>query len=210
MGDVSAARREIVLLSFNPDRGALEGRLAEQEGNERAAIAAYLRAGDFESLTREVSRMETSGKSREALSIQREIVRRLGLIRTQPDALADAWWRLGQVCAKLGYQEKSERAAYRRQAFEAYEQALSLAPFSQTYLLNAGYEAFDLGDFAQASALFSRARDADPKSVNALVGLGRIAFLRGDHAQAHAYLAAARGIDPALPDVRRLAQELGE
>lgn len=207
-GKAAQARRELAALPASPDRMALEAQLAEQEGDQRRALALYLAAGDLEGLNRVLARRQAQGDLRGALSLQLEIVRRLAASRTQSDALADAWWRLGQIYAALGYKEPSRGVLFRRQALEAYERALALAPFSQTYLLNAGYQAFDLGESARAGALFARAHDADPKSVNALVGLGRVALLRGDRASAGGYLAAAQAIDPSLPDVVRLAQQI--
>jgi tetratricopeptide (TPR) repeat protein len=172
--DLPTMRRALERLAPSSDRAALEGELAERENDMHAAIAAYLAAGDAGGLARATARLQASGDLQGALALQEMIVERIRADPTQPDALADAWLRFGQLSDLIGRREPGKRAAYARRALEAYERAVALAPFSQTYLLNAGYEALYLGEFKRSEALFSRACEADPKSTDARKGLEKV------------------------------------
>jgi tetratricopeptide (TPR) repeat protein len=172
--DLPAMRQALERLAPGSDRFALEGELAEREGDTRAAISAYLAAGDVNGLARAATRIQASGDMQGALALQETIVRRIEEERTQPDALADALLRLGQLNDLIGRRNPERRAAYACRAMGAYERAIALAPLSQTYLLNAGYEALYLGDLQHSETLFARARDVDPKSTDARVGLERV------------------------------------
>jgi len=169
--DLPATRRALGRLAPSSDRAALEGELAERENDMHAAISAYLVAGDVFGLARVSARIQASGDIQGALALQEMIVGRIEEERTQPEALADARLRLGQLYELMGRRNPAKRTAYARRAMDEYERAVALAPFSQTYLLNAGYEALYLRDFKRSEALFSRAREADPKSADARTGL---------------------------------------
>lgn len=169
--DLPATRRALERLAPNSDRAALEGELAERDNDMHEAVSAYLAAGDVVGLARVTTRIQASGDTQGALALQEMITARIEKERTQPDALADAWLRLGQLYDLTGRQMPGKRASYARRAMDAYERAVALAPYSQTYLLNAGYEALYLGNFKRSEALFSRACEADPKSTDARTGL---------------------------------------
>jgi tetratricopeptide (TPR) repeat protein len=144
-------------------------------------------------------------------ALQHEIVWRLESDRTQPDALAEAWWRLGLVEETQAYhQPLSPKARYpfAARSLDAYEHAVALAPLSEKYLISAGSQELNLDRVASAQTYFERARDVDPTSAQAWVGLGEVALYRGDRATAVRYLARARRIDPTLPAVQRLDAKL--
>jgi tetratricopeptide (TPR) repeat protein len=209
VGDVSLARRLFPRLALDADKLALQGNLAERMGDVQGATSAYLAAGDLDGLARMVNRLEVGGDTQAALVLQEKIVWRIEEERWEVDGLAPALLRFGQLYDAFGRKHiTKERRVYARRALAAYERAVMLAPLSQMYLLNAGYEALFVGDFLRGQEFFSRAHDIDPKSLDALVGLGRSALIRGDRAQARAYLVAAQRLNAAYPDVRALARDV--
>jgi tetratricopeptide (TPR) repeat protein len=192
------------------DRSQLAAQLAELRGDHGEAIVEYLQAGDLPGLEREEARIAATGDTRGAVMLQREIVRRLAGDRTQPDALAEAWWRLGLAEQLDGYMHYpiGDRRPWVVRAMHAYEQAVALAPLSERYLVAAGSQELNLADDAAAQQYFERARDVDPTSAQAWVGLAEVALDGGDRAGARRYLQRARHIDPNLPAVQRLDVKL--
>ncbi len=87
---------------------------------------------------------------------------------------------------------------------------LALAPQAERYLVAAGNQALNLGDFRKARDYFGRAADVDPTSVDAVVGLGDLAYRSGKPGEARDYLRKAQAMNPSAPSVLRLAEELGQ
>ncbi len=208
-GDLAQAQRRIDALPPSRDRAALAGQIAEQRGDHAAALSNFLVAGDLAGLEREEQFVEQSGDIVRAVALQREIVSRLERDPTQPDALAEAWWRLGLVEETDAYHHAIDaRRPFGLRSIAAYEHAVALAPLSEKYLIAAGSQELNLDDADRALAYFERARDVDPTSAQAWVGLGEVALYRGDRAAAQRYLARARRLDPSLPAVHRLGAKL--
>ena len=210
-GDLALAERRVLALDPSWDRASLEGQIAELRGDHRGAVRNFLAAGDLAGLEREEQVVEGSGNIAGAVALQREIVWRLESDRTQPDALAEAWWRLGLVEETEAYHQPlspKARDPFAQRSLDAYEHAVALAPLSEKYLIAAGSQELNLGRVASAQTYFERARDVDPTSAQAWVGLGEVALYRGDRATAIRYLARARRIDSTLPAVQRLDAKL--
>ncbi len=208
-GDIALAEQRVQALGPSWDRASLEGEIAELRGDHRAAVSNFLIAGDLAGLEREEQFVEGTGNISGAVALQREIVRRLQSDRTQPDALAEAWWRLGLIEETSAYhQPLNARQPYAARSLDAYEHAVALAPLSEKYLIAAGSQELNLDQAARALSYFERARDVDPTSAQAWVGLGEVALYRGDRASAARYLVHARRIDPSLPAVHRLDAKL--
>ena len=212
LADHNYALAELRLRNVPPgrDRDQLTGLLEEARGDHADAIHDYLLAGDSNGLEREEARVTASGDTRGAVLLQREIVARLKKDRTQPDALAEAWWRLGLAEQLDGYMHYpiSSRRPWQIRAMKAYENAVALAPLSERYLVAAGSQELNLNDAATAQRYFERARDVDPTSAQAWVGLAQVALRRGDRAAARRYLARAERIDPASPALHRMEAKL--
>jgi len=208
--DYALADRRLVHVPPSRDRAQLSAMLAEARGDHAEAIRNYLLAGDLLGLEREEGRIAASGDTRGAVLLQREIVSRLESDRTQPDALAEAWWRLGLAEQLDGYMQYpiSSRGPWKQRAMRAYENAVELAPLSEKYLIAAGNQRLNLADVAGAQRYFERARDADPTSAQAWIGLGEVALRYGDRSAARRYLQRAVRIDPWAPAVRRLEDKL--
>ena len=207
-GDLRGAEEQAALLADSPERLDLEAQLAQRRGERATAIAKYFAAGDVDGLEAIVTEMETARDFREALTLQRAIVGALAQNGMQPDALAEAWWRLAVLYAIVGDQTPAEQTSDYRAAMAADERAIELAPFSQKYLLNAAYRAVGLGELAQAAKWYERVRATNPKSVDAILGLAKIALLRGNRDEARAQLLTARSIDPARPEIPELLRQL--
>jgi tetratricopeptide (TPR) repeat protein len=207
-GDAALAAERIAQLPPSHDRDELMARLHELRGERDAALRAYLAAGDVAVLATHVDALDRTGDYRAARALQERIVARLMDDPTRPDALADAWWKLGQLDAETGYREPPRRTPWMRRAMRDYERAIALAPLAERYLIAAGNGALDLGDRQLAAFYFRRTLDADPTSALAFVGLGETAYAGGDTARARQFLARARSLDAGLPEVERLAQKL--
>jgi hypothetical protein len=205
------AQRYVEALPQGAERASLEGTLAEAGGDHAAATAAYLAAGDWAGLEREAQRIETRGDTAGAVVLRRVVVARLARDPTEPDALAEAWWKLGLAEQMDGYHHYpiDSRRPWVQRAMADYEHAVTLAPLSERYLIAAGSQEINLADDAAARAYFERARDADPTSAQAWAGLAEVALRAHDTATARADLARARRLGPALPQVERLDEQLG-
>jgi len=210
--DLPRARAETMRLGRSRDRYALEAGLAEARGETATAVAAYLAAGDVTGIEARVEELAAEKRFAEALALGYESIVRLRNDRTQPDALAEASFRLGRLEERQAYALRvgaPERRMHEGRALEAYAAAAKLAPLSLHYLIAYGNQQLNLAQLPAAVRTFERARDADPTSADPLVGLGDAAVRRGDAAVARAYLARARALDPASEAVARLAAAIG-
>ncbi len=202
------AERWIATIPAGAEHWALAGRLATLRGEPARAAHDFLEADDSLGLERAVDSLARAGDLDGAVAIEREAIARLGERRTQPDALAEAYWQLGVLEAARS--TRSKRRAEAQASLAAYRHAVALGPYSLKYLLAAGYQALTLGEPAVATGFFERARAAQPESAEAFAGLGHVALARGDRAAARHDLARARVLDPTLETVRTLAAALGE
>lgn len=163
------AGRRIVRMAAGAQRSELQGQLAAAQGRMEDALSAYLAADDVDALQLEVDRLARAGRPIAAYDFERRIVKRLATQTTHPDALAEGWWRLGQLASRLAAQDSREKWLTRGQ--QDYERALGLAPFSEKYLLAAGFQALALDNPNTALIFFSRAIDVNPASAEAYAGL---------------------------------------
>ena len=75
-----------------------------------------------------------------------------------------------------------------------FEAAVSLAPLSERYVVEAANQADLLGDRRRAAQLFAHAVDIDPASADAIAGLGVVAWENGDRERRGPLLERARGL----------------
>ncbi|MBC5829168.1 MAG: hypothetical protein GIW98_03120 [Candidatus Eremiobacteraeota bacterium] len=200
------ARRRIVRMSSGAQRSELQGQLASAQGKMDEALRAYLAADDVEALQFEVDRLARMGRAADAYAFERRIVKHLATQTTHPDALAEAWWRLGQLASALATQSSGE--AWLRNGQKDYERALGLAPFSEKYLLAAGFQALALHNANAALMYFTRAIDVNPASAEAYAGLGKLALLAGDLARSRLYAERSRNLNPDTAVLRDLERRL--
>ncbi|MDQ6931861.1 MAG: hypothetical protein M3160_01655 [Candidatus Eremiobacteraeota bacterium] len=201
------AQDRIERMTPGAQRSELQAQLATAQGKTEQALRAYLAADDVDALQLEVDRLARSGRLDDAYGFERQIVKRLTSQRTHPDALAEAWWHLGELASWLA--ARGTREKWLQSGQQEYEQALGLAPFSEKYLLAAGFQALTLRDTTAASTYLSRAIDVNPASAEAYAGLGQLALMSGDRARARSYAARSHNLDRNNVELRVLERELG-
>ncbi len=211
-GDAGAAQHYALRLPASPARDELLARVALARGDRPHALEYFLAAPDVDEVQR--AAYDAAAASPEAgYRIEAQLVERLKLLTTHPDALAEAYWNLGQLAVHTAWVQVSGtpvQNAWLHRGLDHYEAAAALAPLSEKYAISAANQADFVGDRERAAALFARAADVDPGSADAIAGLGVVAFERGDAAAARAYLARARAIDPNSLMVRSLERDLRE
>jgi len=192
-GDADDAQRILAGLPDDPETLDLRGRVAFARGDRDTALADYVRAGD---VVRAEALIEASVAFDPARALAQQ-ERLVAALRDDPNASevsGEAWWRLGQLRAAVGYRDAARRPALWHAAEDAYERALQLAPNEETYLLAAGYQSLANGDVASAQRFYARAVDVVPDSADAFGGLAWTDAARGDCADARTNLARSRAL----------------
>ena len=191
LGDLPRAEALVRALPAGARRDDLAGRIAEARGDRAGALAAYVHAGDVVRAQALIDVLATSDAPA-ALDQERRLLARLEHDPNAAEVTGQAWWRLGELQALVGYQHPAERAAYWRGAETSYERALSYAPNEETYLLAAGYQSLANGDAVAAERWYVRAAQVVPDSPDAYAGLAWAAAVRHDCADALANARRAR------------------
>jgi tetratricopeptide (TPR) repeat protein len=202
--DTAEARALVAGLPDDAESADLRGRLAESEGDDRAAIDAYVRARDF-TRAQGLIEGEIGSKIDRALRDQQRLVAALSADPNASEVTGEAWWRLGQMQATAGYRDLAAQSYYWHEAERSYEHALEIAPNEETYLLAAGYQSLANGDAAASLRFYRRAADVVPNSLDAYVGLAWAAAAANDCASARTSFEHAL----ALHDPRLTAQTTG-
>jgi len=207
-----AAQHYALRMPASPARDELLAQTALARGDETLALEYDLAAPDVDAVSRAaLARASTDPEGAYRLELQ--LKDRLLLLTTHPDAVAEAYWNLGQYGNQSAWRkvpESAEQHAWLRRADGDFESAVSLAPLSEKYALSAGNQSALLGDFARARALFAQAAEIDPGGADAIAGLGIAAFASGDASLARLYLARARALDPQALMVRALERDLAK
>jgi tetratricopeptide (TPR) repeat protein len=209
-GDVAVAERQIAALPASRDRAELEAFVAERRGDDAAAVSGFLDAGDAGDLERLIVAEQNARHVDAALGLQNAMIERLRGERFASSALPEAYYRLGLLQQAQAYRVPvGAREPYERRSLASYKSAIALAPFAERYLVAAGNEELNLGEYDRAERYFRRAHDVDPTSVDAITGFGDLACRRHEPQQARAALATALKMNAEAPSVKRLAAELG-
>lgn len=201
------ADREVGALAPSPARSELEGRIAAARGDRSKAIRYFLAASDLTAIGSEVDRLEASGSYRAAYDLENSL--REGLLRTEthPDAVAESYWRSGELAAAIA-STSGPKVRWLRVALAYLTKAHALAPFSEKYLLAAGIQALALGENGLARTFFQQCIDLNPESADAYSGLGLVLVRDGRFDQARLLLERSRAIDPQSKLILKLQQEL--
>lgn len=200
--DFARASALLATLPSSARASDLRGRIAEAQGNRDAAIAAYVAARDVVRAEALIDRLARDDTAR-ALTEQQRLVAGLVGDPRATEVTGQAWWRLGELQAALGYQEPALRAELWRAAAASYAHALAYKANDETYLLSAAYQDLANGDTAAALLRYTRAAEVDPKSADAHGGLALTAAARGDCATARAELARWTASRAPTADPRR-------
>ena len=191
-----------VYIARMPDSAAKwddEGHVALAEHHGAQATADFLAAGDIDAVNRLADADMQAGRLHSALDLLHRLHDRLRSGGTHPDAVAETSWHMGEIADVLG-----QKAL----ALQDDREALSLSPFAEKYLLDAGLRSADLGEYAQARTYFNRMLGVNPRNADAYAGFGIIALRQGDLAQARAQAAHSRELDPQSPALGRLTRLL--
>jgi tetratricopeptide (TPR) repeat protein len=185
-GDLAQAQQYAQRLPDSPKRDDELALIARARGDERSALQYFVRAGDIEAVDRAVDSLEVRDP-RFAYSLELGLKERLERSQTHPDAVAEAYWRLGRLAWI-----QSKRAL----AMQNYERAIALSPLSEKFLISAGFSAYEMRDDAAAARYFERVLAVDPASADAYAGAGMVALRQGDRARARYDAQRARAADP--------------
>ncbi len=183
----TAAQQHVLRLPPSTARSEFLAQIALQRGDRAAATQDFLDAVDVDALRAEVERLAAAGNVRAAYALENATRARLASTPTHPDLVAESYWRSGELAARLLLSEA---------ALTDYRRALTLAPFSEKYLLAAGTQAIALQRYRVARSYFERCLSVDPASADALAGLGLVALRSGDRATAQLFAQRSRAIDP--------------
>ena len=185
-GDGAAARVHVLRMPPSVARSEFSARIALLLGDHAAAMASFLDAGDVDALRDEVARLSNAGDLRGAYNLENATRARLASNATHPDLVAESYWRSGVLASRLHLMKT---------ALRDYRSALTLAPFSEKYLLGAGTESAQLSRYGDARDYFARCLAVDPASADAVAGLGLVALRTGDRGAAQAYAERSRALD---------------
>jgi tetratricopeptide (TPR) repeat protein len=193
--DLDAAERHALQLPASPARDEWLARIAQARGEHALAIEYFFVAPDVDAVQREVDRIARTDPAA-AFALEDLFRVRLEALTTHPDAVAQAYWRLGQLATAQAERQPGSRAELLRTGMREYRHAIDLAPLSERYLLAAGTQALNMSDDPTARRYFQRGVDVDPTSAQAYAGLGLAALRQGDRATAQQAETRARSLDP--------------
>lgn len=197
-GDLREAYAQAAPLPPSPVRAELLAEIAQTRGDDAEAQREFLRAADVAAVTAEVERLAVN-RPAAAYSLELRLEKRLAALQTHPDAVADAYWRLGQIATQEGDLQLG---------LMQYRRAIALAPLDEKYLLAAGAQGLNMRDAKIARRWYRRTLSVDPASAIAYAGLGLAALMDGDRASARRYAARSRAIDPNAPILHTLEAKL--
>lgn len=209
-GDADAAERYALRLAASPARDELLARVAAARGQDALAAEYLLAAPDpaaIEARADEIARRDPSA----AYALEGLLALRLERSRTHPDAVAQAYWRMGLFANRTAWRQvpgSARQHEWLDRGLSAFERAVGVAPLSERYAVAAANQANLLNDRERARDLFARAVAIDPASADAIAGLGVVAWESGDAAASSRYLARARSIDPQSLMVRALERDI--
>jgi tetratricopeptide (TPR) repeat protein len=209
-GDAGAAEHYALRLPASGVRDELLARAAQLRGQRLLAFEYFLAAPDavaVEEAAEAVAVRDPAG----AYRLEHLLETRLAMLRTHPDAVAEARWRMGRFANRTAWIQvpgSPAQLTWLRRALRDFEAAAALSPLSERYAIEAANQSDLLADRGRAAALFARALAIDPGSADAVAGLGVLAFQAGDRAAAARYLSRARALDPSSLMVRALERDL--
>ncbi|HYW53495.1 MAG TPA: O-antigen ligase family protein, partial [Dongiaceae bacterium] len=198
-GDLPAASAHAARMAPGTLRNEDQARIALARGRHDEAVRRFLEAGDDAALQADVVKLTRTGRAREAYALEDRLRRRLVASKTRPNAVADSWWRLGRLAARMHDLPEAERD---------YARARALAPLNTKYLIESGTLALQRRHDDAARALFARAAEVDPGSADALAGMGLAALDAGDRAEAERLAGRALRINARAPLALRLQLRL--
>lgn len=175
-GNPAAAQSYAVRLPPEAARNELLGRIALARGDRVLAQEYFFAAPDIAAMNAEVAHLARTNPA-QAYDFERQVRDRLASLRTHPDAVADAHWRMGVLAAAAARRlprASPQRRAWLRRGLGNEIRAVQLSPLSMKYLLAVASLEVALGDVAAARRWYHRALGVDPASRAASNGLRAI------------------------------------
>ena len=207
-GDLASAQRYAIHLPASPVRNDLLARIALARGMHRLAFEYFFAAPDISAVQREIARLAVRNPSL-AYADEVRFKNRLVSLTTHPDAVADAYWRMGELATSQAYLlPPASRRGLLLRGLRDYDTALALAPLNMKYVLASANQSLSLGDNAGAARTFRHGIRIDPASADAIAGLGIVALREGHRALAWTYVRRARAIDPKASELLGLERML--
>jgi tetratricopeptide (TPR) repeat protein len=209
-GDAGAAEHYALRLPASGVRDDLLARAAQLHGQRLLAFEYFLAAPDAVAVEAAAEAVAVRDPAA-AYRLENLLETRLALLRTHPDAVAEARWRMGRFANRTAWIQvpgSPAQLAWLRRALRDFEAAAALSPLSERYAIEAANQSDLLADRGRAAVLFARALAIDPGSADAVAGLGVLAFQAGDRDAAARYLSRARALDPSSLMVRALERDL--
>lgn len=209
-GNTMQALRYAAALPASSIRDDLLARIATGRGQGALAYEYYLAAPDVAAVQRIIERRAMRDPAA-AYEMEVGLERRLVLLTTHPDDVAETHFQMGELANRQAWREvpgNKRQGHWLDRGMRDFFAAVQLAPLSEKYLIAAANQAMLLGDLNGAQRLFARAADADPASANAVAGLGMVAYQTGRVDAARDYLRRSRTIDPTALMVHALERAL--
>jgi tetratricopeptide (TPR) repeat protein len=208
-GDERAASAHAYRLPASPERDELLARIAAAGGDAALSLEYYLAAPDVANVDAVVDARAVRDPAA-AYALERTLQARLALLGTQPNAVAQAYWRMGELANVAARHERNgaRRERWFQTGMTDLQQAADLAPLSEKYSLAAANQAMLLGQVERSRRLFAHVVDVNPASADGLAGMGVAAYRSGRTDAARGYLSRARSLDPNAGMVRALERML--
>jgi tetratricopeptide (TPR) repeat protein len=172
-GDLAGAQRHALLMPASPVRDEMLARVAQARGERQLALEYFLVAPDADAVEQDVRSIARTDPAA-AYDLEERFKNRLEALTTHPDAVAEAYWTLGQLATLQADRTPRARFVLLGESLRNYRKAVNLAPLSEKYLLAAGSEAFLMHDWATARKYYERDIDVNPTSPDAYAGLARV------------------------------------
>jgi tetratricopeptide (TPR) repeat protein len=168
-GDLGAALRYAVRLPPIAERNELLGRIALADGDRVLALEYFFAAPDIAALQREVAGIAKRDPPA-AYAYEVRVLERLAVMRTHPDAVAEAYYTMGVLASEAGYcfaPRSTARDSWMRRGLRDALAAARLAPLSEKYLLEVAAVELNLGNRVEARHWYERVLRIDPGSAAA-------------------------------------------
>jgi tetratricopeptide (TPR) repeat protein len=206
-GNLADAEQHAHKMPNSAVKSELLGRIAEARDQPLLAREYFLVAPDVDEMQAQIATISRTNAA-EAFDLEVAFKNRLESLTTHPDAVADAYWRMGQLTTLRAYLDPALRGTLFSQGLSYYNVAIGLAPLSERYILAAGSQALLMRDDAMAQQYFTRGIDVDPTSADAYAGLGIVAFRANDLSEARFYAAQSHARDPHAHILSELEHDL--
>lgn len=200
-GDTASAERYALRLPPDPVRNGLLANIAAARGRDVLAYEYAFAAPDIDGVQTTIARI-SARQPEVAYRLEERFRDRLISLQTHPDAVAHAWWMLGDIAASMP-------GAWQMRAYGDFVRAAQLAPLDVQNILAVANQAVTLQHWNDAERWYRRSLEVNPANADAIAGLGIVA-LEGRHDRTAAIdrLHAARAIDPSSRIVTTLEREL--